>query len=162
MIINFLHILVGSKVSFFQPDDEVVGKLQVIVLFQVICLPVVSFFCIIANVYCDLASCTSTYLSFGIYSQVPIDEENWEFDLNSRTFKTFQYLPVDRIERDFPGGSDSEESACSAGDLGLIPRLGDPLEEGVTTHSSILAWRIPWTEEPGGLQSMGLQRTGYT
>ena len=34
---------------------------------------------------------------------------------------------------------------------------GDPLEEGMATHSSILAWRIPWTEEPGGLQSMGLQ-----
>ena len=34
----------------------------------------------------------------------------------------------------------------------------DPLEEGMTTHSSILAWRIQWTEEPGGLQSMGLQR----
>ena len=37
----------------------------------------------------------------------------------------------------------------------------DPLEEGVATHSSILAWRIPWTEEPGGLQSMGLQRVRY-
>ena len=37
----------------------------------------------------------------------------------------------------------------------------DPLEEGVATHSSILAWRIPWTEEPGGLQSMGLQRVGH-
>ena len=35
---------------------------------------------------------------------------------------------------------------------------GDPLEEGVATHSSILDWRIPWTEEPGGLQYMGLQR----
>jgi len=34
----------------------------------------------------------------------------------------------------------------------------DPLEEGMATHSSILAWRIPWTEEPGGLQSMGSQR----
>ena len=33
-----------------------------------------------------------------------------------------------------------------------------PLEEGMATHSSILAWRTPWTEEPGGLQSMGLQR----
>ena len=33
----------------------------------------------------------------------------------------------------------------------------DPLEEGMATHSSILTWRIPWTEEPGGLQSMGLQ-----
>ena len=42
----------------------------------------------------------------------------------------------------------------------LVPSLGweDPLEEEMATHSSILAWRIPWTEEPGGLQSMGLQR----
>ena len=37
----------------------------------------------------------------------------------------------------------------------------DPLEKEVATHSSILAWRIPWTEEPGGLQSMGSQRVGY-
>ena len=37
----------------------------------------------------------------------------------------------------------------------------DPLEEGTATHCSILAWRIPWTEEPGGLQSMGLQRVGH-
>ena len=36
----------------------------------------------------------------------------------------------------------------------------DPLEKGMVTHSSILAWGIPWTEEPGGLQSMGLQRVG--
>ena len=37
----------------------------------------------------------------------------------------------------------------------------DPLEKGVANHSSILAWRIPWTEEPGRLQSMGLQRVGH-
>ena len=37
----------------------------------------------------------------------------------------------------------------------------DPLEKGMATHSSILAWRIPWTEEPGVLQSMGLQRVGH-
>ena len=37
----------------------------------------------------------------------------------------------------------------------------DPLEEGVTTHSSIHAWRIPWTEEPGGLQFIGSQRVGH-
>ena len=40
--------------------------------------------------------------------------------------------------------------------LSLVPE--DPLEKGMATHSSILAWRIPWTEEPGGLQSMGSQR----
>ena len=37
----------------------------------------------------------------------------------------------------------------------------DPLEEDIATHSSILAWRIPWTEEPGGLQSIGSQRVGH-
>ena len=37
--------------------------------------------------------------------------------------------------------------------------LEDPLEEGMATHSSILAWRIPWTEEPGGLQSMASQKS---
>ena len=39
--------------------------------------------------------------------------------------------------------------------------LEDALEEGMTIHSSILAWRIPWTEEPAGLQSIGLQRVGH-
>ena len=59
------------------------------------------------------------------------------------------------------GGSDSKESARSAGDP--VPSLDweDPLEEGKATRSSTLAWRIPPTEEPGGLQSMGLQRVGH-
>ena len=97
------------------------------------------------------------------------------------------------------GDSDSKESACNAGDLGLIPGserspteengyllqwaslvvqliknlpalqetlvqfLGweDPLEPRTATHSSILAWRIPWTEEPGRLQTVRLQRVGH-
>ena len=46
-------------------------------------------------------------------------------------------------------------------DMGSIPGTGDPLEKGMATHSSIPAWRIPWTEEPGGLQSMGSQRVGH-
>ena len=45
-------------------------------------------------------------------------------------------------------------------DTGSIPGLGRSLEEGMATHSSILAWRISWTEEPGGLQSTGSQRVG--
>ena len=44
-----------------------------------------------------------------------------------------------------PDGSDSKESTCNAGDLGLTPGLEDPLEKGKATHSIILAWRIPWT-----------------
>ena len=50
-----------------------------------------------------------------------------------------------------------KESACKAGDLGWE----DPLEKGMATHSSNLAWRIPWTEEPSGLQSIGSQRAGH-
>ena len=42
--------------------------------------------------------------------------------------------------------------------MGSIPRSKNPLEEGMATHFSILAWRIPWIEKPGGLQSMGSQR----
>ena len=57
------------------------------------------------------------------------------------------------------GGLDSKESACSAGDPGSIPGLGtSPGEGNGNPLRSILAWRIPWTEEPDGLQSMGLQR----
>ena len=48
--------------------------------------------------------------------------------------------------------------AFSVGNLGLIPESGRSLEKEMATHSSILAWEIPWTEEPGGLQSMGPQR----
>ena len=53
------------------------------------------------------------------------------------------------------GGSEVKASACNAGDLGLIPGSEDPLWKEMETHSSILAWRIPWTEEPGGPQSTG-------
>ena len=52
----------------------------------------------------------------------------------------------------FNGGSDGKESACNAGDLGSIPGLEDSLEKRIASHSSILSWRTPWTEELGGLQ----------
>ena len=52
-------------------------------------------------------------------------------------------------------------SACSAGDLGSIPELRRPLEKEMVTHSSTLAWKIPWMEEPGRLQSMGSQRVRH-
>ena len=52
---------------------------------------------------------------------------------------------------DIPSGSDGEESACSVGELSLIPGLGRSLEEEMAIHPSILVWRIPWTEESGRL-----------
>ena len=59
----------------------------------------------------------------------------------------------------FPRGAAVKNPPVSAGDGGEAGSVGleDPLEEGVETHSSILVWRIPWTEESGGLQTMGSQ-----
>ena len=53
----------------------------------------------------------------------------------------------------FPGSSAGKESTCNAGGTGSIPRWEDPLEKAMATHSSMLAWRIAWTEEPGRLYS---------
>ena len=61
----------------------------------------------------------------------------------------------------FPGGSDGKASACNAGDPGAIPGSEDPLEKEMATHSSALAWRIPWREECGRLQSMGSHRVRH-
>ena len=52
-------------------------------------------------------------------------------------------------------------NAGDAGDTGSIPELEDPLEEEMAVHSNIFAWKSLWTEEPGGLQSMGLKRVRY-
>ena len=55
----------------------------------------------------------------------------------------------------------SKESACSAGDPGSIPSWENPLEKEVATYSNILAWKVSWTEETGGLWSRGLQRVRH-
>ena len=69
-------------------------------------------------------------------------------------------LKVGRINT---GGSDSKESACNAGGLRSIPASRRSPGEGndYPLQYCIVVWRIPWTEEPGGLQSMGLQRAGH-
>ena len=61
----------------------------------------------------------------------------------------------------FPGGSDGKESAYNVVDLGLIPGLGRSPGGRNGNHSNVLAWEIPWTEEPDGLQSVGLQRVRH-
>ena len=62
---------------------------------------------------------------------------------------------------DFPGGSDGKVSVYNAEDLGSIPGSGKSPGEGNATHSSILAWKIPWMEDSGRLQSMGLRKVGH-
>ena len=74
----------------------------------------------------------------------------------------FKCLPSQKKHSvDVPGGSNDEASSCNAGDPGLIPGSRRSLEKGMATHSSTLPWKIPWTEEPGRLQSMGWKRVGY-
>ena len=61
----------------------------------------------------------------------------------------------------FPGGSLVKDPPANA-DVDLIfPGWEDPLQEEMATNSSILVWKVPWTEEPGGLEFMGSQRVGY-
>ena len=68
-------------------------------------------------------------------------------------------LPVEPSTPFFPDSSDGKETACSVGYKVLSLGWEDPLEKEMATHSSILAWRIPWTEEPGGLHGIAKSRT---
>ena len=61
----------------------------------------------------------------------------------------------------FPAGSVGKEYVYNVGDLGLSSGQEDPLEKGMTIHSSILPWGIPWTEELGEIQSMESQRVRF-
>ena len=77
-------------------------------------------------------------------------------------FSRQEYWSGVPLPRDFPGDSVGKESAWNIGDW--IPSLGreDPLEEGMAIHSSILACRVPWTEEPGRPQSTGCKELDTT
>ena len=69
---------------------------------------------------------------------------------------------IDVIYHRFTGGSDGKVSVCNVRDMGLIPGLGRSRGEGNGYPSNTVAWRIPWTEEPGGLWSIVLQRVGHS
>ena len=74
------------------------------------------------------------------------------------------FLTMTLFPLGFPGGSDSKEFACHCRrhrDTDLIPVLGRSPVEEMATHSSILAWKIPWTERPGGLQFMESERVRF-
>ena len=86
--------------------------------------------------------------------------QNFFFKENIRAI--LKFLPALQSDLGFPVGSDSKESACDAGDLGLIPGLGRSLEEGMATHSSIPACRIPvdrgaWWATVHGVPKSGTQ-----
>ena len=83
-------------------------------------------------------------------------ETRWEEKRQSRNNGLYFLL------LEFPGGSVVKNPPANAGDAGSIHRLGGPPEKEMATHLSILAWEIPWTEEPGGLQPMGSQESDTT
>ena len=62
----------------------------------------------------------------------------------------------------FPGSSVVKNPPANAGEAGLIPGSGRSLEKELAAHSSVLAWEIPWTEEPGGLLSVRSQESDMT
>ena len=74
---------------------------------------------------------------------------NWAGDFYFLPYFVFSILG-------FPSGSDGKESACNTGDLDSVPGSGRSPEEGNGYPLHIVAWRIPWTEEPGRIQPMGL------
>ena len=85
------------------------------------------------------------------------------YGCESWTIKKAEHQRIDAFELWYDG-SDGKVSACNVGDLGSTPGSGrspGELEKKMATHSSTLAWKIPWTEEPGRLQSMGLQRVRH-
>ena len=87
--------------------------------------------------------------------------EFWSLHLShDNLYNRFNYYFHSVVKEGLPWWLSGKESACNAGDVGSIPGLEDRLEKEMTTHSSTHAWSIPWTEEPGKLQSMGLQESG--
>ena len=94
-----------------------------------------------------------------------LTQESWPWN---DIFETIREIQINWIWDDI---KDIRQSSLVAQTVKNLPAMQetrvqslgweDPLEKGMVTHSSILAWRIPWTEEPGELQSMGLQRVGH-
>ena len=91
-------------------------------------------------------------------SSAPVEPEGW---IKSEISEEL----VNHGAMGFPGGTIGKESICQCRRhkrCGFNTWIGKiPLEEGIATHSSVLAWKMPWTEEFGGLQSIGLQRVGH-
>ena len=105
--------------------------------------------------------------------KTPSTERLWTLSVSSQSWLLFFFFFSSVLETEntcvftngfgflfggLPCWLSCKEPVCNAGDPGSIPGSGRSPREGNATHSSIPAWRIPWTEEPGRLQSMGLQR----
>ena len=110
----------------------------------------------------DRLVASQTFLAFDDFDSF---EENWSGVPKCPwlviCLTVFSWLKWDYMFECFPGGSEVKASAWNAGDLGSIPELGRSPGEGNGSLPSVLAWRIPWREEPGRLQSTGSQSVGH-
>ena len=97
-------------------------------------------------------------MGLGIFQELVMDREAWHAAVHgvSRSWTRLS----DWTELKWLSSKEPAHYAGAAGNASSTPGQEDPLEEGMATHSSILTWRIPWTEEPGGLQSTQSQRIG--
>ena len=99
--------------------------------------------------------------SHGWRSLVSVGSQRARYDWGTSLHFHFKNKELTRrIAWSFPGSSVVKNPPANAGDVGSIPGSEDPLEENMATHSSVLAWEIPWTEDPGGEQTIGSQRVG--
>ena len=90
-----------------------------------------------------------------------IDRENTERIVQKDEGKEWRKLFLTKFKMCFPGGSVVKNLPASVGDAGLVPESGRSPGEGKVNCSSILAWKIPWTEEPGGLLFTGSRRVRH-
>ena len=90
----------------------------------------------------------------------------WNKSYKSSGLKEYKFIIIIWTMAEIPCGASGKETACpcrrcDVRDVGWIPGQGSPLEKGKATYSSVLSWRMPWAEEPAGLQSVGLQRVRH-
>ena len=90
-----------------------------------------------------------------------LEVELCQLELSELLKKHSEFVFPPKQNQGFPGSSEVKVSACNAGDQGSSPELGRSPGEGNDNHSSTLAWKIPWTEEPCRLQSTGSQRVRH-
>ena len=120
-----------------------------------------AFICVSAYSLCLLSGLWTTerWQSCSGQSKRPKEHSHKQWIFLSKTWRRIWWPCRDKVG--FPGGSAVKNLPLNAGNLGLISGLGRSPGGGNGNHSRILAWRIPWTEGPGGLQSTGLQRVGH-